>query len=122
MCAIIGVLGKNLPSQEQFIKARDTMTHRGPDDAGVLFSEEGIALGHRRLSIIDLSRRPSADVFSRWGVGIVFNGEIYNFRELREELKRFYKFRTKTDTEVFLPHTRDGGQNPRSICAECLLL
>ncbi|MEK7178760.1 MAG: asparagine synthase (glutamine-hydrolyzing) [Patescibacteria group bacterium] len=104
MCAIIGVLGKNLPSQEQFIKARDTMTHRGPDDAGVYYSpKEGIALGHRRLSIIDLSTDGRQPMFSPDGaLGIVFNGEIYNFRELREELKRFYKFRTKTDTEVIL--------------------
>ncbi len=104
MCAIIGVLGKNLPSQEQFIKARDTMTHRGPDDAGMYYKpEEGIALGHRRLSIIDLSpegRQPFFSYDKRYA--IVFNGEIYNYKELKDELKNKYPFKTKTDTEVLL--------------------
>src|SRR3989344_1270593 len=54
MCAIIGSLGNNLPTQEQFKKARDAMTHRGPDDSGLYYnSDEGIALGFRRLSVID---------------------------------------------------------------------
>ena len=104
MCAIIGVLGRNLPDQEQFKKARDTMTHRGPDDAGLYYApEEGVALGHRRLSIIDLSaagRRP----FSSWDNRflITFNGEIYNYRELKKELEEFYSFKTDSDTEVLL--------------------
>ena len=104
MCAIIGVLGRNLPDQEQFKKARDTMTHRGPDDAGLYYApEEGVALGHRRLSIIDLSaagRQP----FSSWDNRflITFNGEIYNYRELKKELEEFYSFKTDSDTEVLL--------------------
>jgi len=104
MCAIIGVLGKNLPSQEQFIKARDTMTHRGPDDAGIYYApQEGIALGHRRLSIIDLSPEGRQPFFSNDGrYAIVFNGEIYNYQELKKELKNKYPFKTKTDTEVLL--------------------
>ena len=104
MCAIIGVLGNKLPDKETFIKARDTMTHRGPDDAGLYYSpKEGVALGHRRLSIIDLSEAGRQPFFSKDGaVGIVFNGEIYNFRELRETLKGFYPFETKTDTEVII--------------------
>src|SRR3989344_6420088 len=104
MCAIIGVLGKNVPDQEQFKKARDTMTHRGPDDAGLCYApEEGVALGHRRLSIIDLSADGRQPLFSSDGkIAIVFNGEIYNFKELRRELESSYVFRTKTDTEVIL--------------------
>jgi len=104
MCAIIGVLGNNLPDKEKFIKARDTMTHRGPDDAGVYYvPEEEIALGHRRLSIIDLSplgRQPFLSADGRFS--IVFNGEIYNYKELKKELKGFYDFKTETDTEVLL--------------------
>jgi len=104
MCAIIGILGKNLPSQEQFKKARDTMTHRGPDDAGMYYApEEGIALGHRRLSIIDLSRAGQQPLFSNDGrYAVVFNGEIYNYLDLKKELKGKYNFKTRTDTEVLL--------------------
>jgi len=104
MCAIIGVFGKRLPDQEQFKKARDTMTHRGPDDAGLYYApEEGVALGHRRLSIIDLSVDGRQPLFSSdKKMAIVFNGEIYNFKELRKELESSYVFGTKTDTEVIL--------------------
>src|SRR3989338_8766538 len=101
MCAIIGVFGKNLPSKEQFIKARDTMLHRGPDDAGVYYApEEGVALGFRRLSIIDLSQNGRQPFFSNdRRFVIIFNGEIYNYIELKKELKNFYEFKTQTDTE-----------------------
>ena len=104
MCAIIGVFGKKLPSREQFIKARDTMTHRGPDDAGLYYAPaEGVALGHRRLSIIDLSDAGHQPFMSSDGrFVLVFNGEIYNYREIKEELKYFYNFKTQTDTEVLL--------------------
>jgi asparagine synthase (glutamine-hydrolysing) len=81
---------------------RDTMTHRGPDDEGVYLAP-GVGLGHRRLSIIDLSggRQPMANADeSLW---VTFNGEIYNFRELRTLLEaKGYVFRTKSDTEVIL--------------------
>ena len=104
MCAIIGVLGNNLPSKEKFIQARDTMTHRGPDDAGVYYTpKESTALGHRRLSIIDLSEsghQPSTSNDGRFV--ITYNGEIYNYKEIKEELKNSYDFKTQTDTEVLL--------------------
>jgi asparagine synthase (glutamine-hydrolysing) len=83
----------------------DTLVHRGPDDAGVWASADGtVALSHRRLSIIDLSplgRNPmSWDGGRLW---ITFNGEIYNFRELRRELEQAgHRFRSQTDTEVVL--------------------
>jgi asparagine synthase (glutamine-hydrolysing) len=81
------------------------MSHRGPDGAGEWWSEDGrIGLGHRRLAIIDLSsngHQPMQDVTGE--LWIVFNGEIYNFRDLREELTRKgYAFRSGTDTEVIL--------------------
>lgn len=81
----------------------DGLIHRGPDDHGY-WADDHCALGHRRLSIIDLSpagRQPMANADSR--VQITFNGEIYNFQQLRRELEsEGYLFRTQTDTEVIL--------------------
>jgi asparagine synthase (glutamine-hydrolysing) len=88
------------------------LAHRGPDDAGILhLRERGIGLAHRRLSIIDLSPRghqPMADVTGT--VTIVYNGEIYNYRELRRELvEDGYRFASDCDTEVLLNlYLRDG--------------
>lgn len=76
--------------------------HRGPDGTGI-FLDEKISLGHNRLSIIDLSRAATQPMASRDGrLIIVFNGEIYNFKELKAELKNFYQFQTASDTEVIL--------------------
>jgi asparagine synthase (glutamine-hydrolysing) len=79
-----------------------TLVHRGPDDEGYHVSGS-LGLGFRRLSIIDLSggRQPMSDAEKT--VWVVFNGEIYNFRELRQELEsRGHQFRTKSDTEVIV--------------------
>lgn len=104
MCGIVGVLGGNIPDKLVLEKARDAMIHRGPDDAGVYYNQqEGIGLGHRRLSIIDLSsagHQPIADNSGRFV--LIFNGEIYNYLEIKEELKNFYQFKTRADTEVLL--------------------
>jgi asparagine synthase (glutamine-hydrolysing) len=84
---------------------RDTLTHRGPDDFGVWVDPEGTcALAHRRLSIIDLSDKGRQPMVTPDGaVGLVFNGEIYNFREHRSSLeKRGYTFNSNTDSEVLL--------------------
>jgi asparagine synthase (glutamine-hydrolysing) len=79
----------------------DAIAHRGPDDSGS-FVEEGIALGQRRLSIIDLSSAGHQPMSSVDGnLVLVFNGEIYNYQELKQEFKE-YPFQTKTDTEVIL--------------------
>lgn len=80
-----------------------TLTHRGPDDEGI-YVKENIGLGHRRLSIIDLSPAGHQPMSNEDGtVWIVFNGEIYNFLELRGDLeKKGYRFRSRTDTEVLL--------------------
>ncbi|MBI5401587.1 asparagine synthase (glutamine-hydrolyzing) [Candidatus Wolfebacteria bacterium] len=111
MCGIIGVLG-NIPEQKIIEGARDTMEHRGPDDAGLYYSKkEDIALGHRRLSIIDLSSAGHQPFFSNDGRFVtVFNGEIYNYLEIKQELKDFYDFKTKTDTEVVLASYRKWGE------------
>jgi len=90
------------------------IAHRGPDDAGgCIIAEKGIGLGHRRLSIIDLSplgHQPMWDVTG--SALIVFNGEIYNYRELRASLAaEGYGFRSKSDTEVLLNlYLRDGAE------------
>ena len=106
MCAIVGIAGLTNYDRREWLKtARDTMLHRGPDDAGIWWSEDDlIGLGHRRLSIVDLSalgHQPMADITNRYT--IVFNGEIYNFRSLRMELvDAGFKFISNTDTEVIL--------------------
>ena len=84
------------------VRMRDAMVHRGPDDEGVFFAD-GVALGHRRLSIIDVagSRQPMANPDE--SVWLTYNGEVYNFQELRAELEaRGMTFSTKGDTEVVL--------------------
>ncbi len=85
------------------VKMGDKIAHRGPDAHGE-YLDEGIGLCHRRLSIIDLSIAGNQPMFSEDdNLVIVFNGEIYNFPELRKELeKKGYPFKTKTDTEVIL--------------------
>jgi asparagine synthase (glutamine-hydrolysing) len=103
MCGIIGIFGSTIDrAQLGTMVARQN--HRGPDANGVYVSPNGrVALGHNRLSIIDLSdagRQPMSDPSGRYW--IVFNGEVYNYLELRAELASDYTFRTKTDTEVLL--------------------
>lgn len=103
MCGIIGVLGQ-LPEKSIVVQARDTMAHRGPDDQGIYYSpKEGLALGHLRLSIIDLSSTGHQPMISNdHSLVVVFNGEIYNYLEIRKELEGFYDFKTNSDTEVLL--------------------
>lgn len=98
------MVGKNIPDKELVEEARDSMFHRGPDDAGLYYSRpEGVALGHRRLSIIDLSPTGHQPFFSNDGrYVIIFNGEIYNYLEIKKELKGRYDFKTPSDTEVLI--------------------
>lgn len=103
MCGIAGVIGAELPDEALAIRARDTLSHRGPDDAGC-FRTDGAWLAHRRLAIIDVGdpgHQPFAD--EETGTTIVFNGEIFNYIELRAELETHgHRFRSHTDTEVLL--------------------
>ncbi|MEK7164768.1 MAG: asparagine synthetase B, partial [Patescibacteria group bacterium] len=103
MCGIIGTIGSKL-DRASFEKARDSLAHRGPDDFGIFIDENaGAMLGHRRLSIIDLSKAGHQPMESGDGRYVVtYNGEIYNYLELKDELKGQYEFKTKTDTEVLL--------------------
>jgi len=115
MCGIVGVYSKyTVVERSLLVRMRDTMTHRGPDDAGLWQSPNGqLGLAHRRLSIIDLSpagHQPMADQTNR--INIVFNGEIYNFQDLRLELEsRGHIFRSHSDTEVLLEAYRQWGTN-----------
>jgi len=105
MCGFAGLIGKDLVQEADIVHMRDTMSHRGPDGAGVWISTDGVVgMGHRRLSIIDLSplgHQPMANEDEN--IWIVYNGEIYNFLELQSELKkRGHIFRSRTDTEVII--------------------
>ena len=106
MCAIVGKLSSSGLVDRRLIEAmRDTMTHRGPDDAGLWLNDEGsVGLAHRRLSIIDLSPNGHQPMTNEDGsIWLVFNGEIYNFQELRDELQKAgHMFRSITDTEVII--------------------
>lgn len=101
MCGIFGIVSPNI-SKSALEKATSTLRHRGPDDAGYFLGED-IGLGHRRLSIIDLEGGHQP-IFNEDGSKcIVFNGEIYNFQELREVLiARGHRFSTRSDTETIL--------------------
>lgn len=106
MCGICGFYSKQNISLEQLTEMNDTLYHRGPDDSGVEIYQGkenySIGLAQRRLSILDLSpmgHQPMHSVDKR--VSIAYNGEIYNFLELREELKD-YPFKSHCDTEVIL--------------------
>lgn len=111
MCGIAGTIGW---ADERVIKAMtEALAHRGPDDQGLYVDKAGrVALGHRRLSIIDLSaagHQPMSYANGRYW--ITFNGEIYNFMELRAELERCgHQFRSATDTEVLLAAYAEWGE------------
>ena len=103
MCSISGICNfEKKPSTQIVELMTQCLSHRGPDDSG-FFQNENISLGHNRLSIIDLrnSKQPMKDDKSK--NIIIFNGEIYNFKELKSELQSFgHKFDTEGDTEVIL--------------------
>ena len=103
MCGIIGTIRTDEPVNEQRLAdARDLMKHRGPDNVGL--SVEGpCGFGFRRLAILDLSAAGSQPMNSQDSrVQLVFNGEIYNYLDLKQELARSHSFRSKTDSEVLL--------------------
>lgn len=99
MCGIVGSIGYPTDAVNAAVTS---MQHRGPD-AGGIWQRRNVVLGHRRLSIVDLSAngdQPMVDATGR--IAITFNGEIYNFRELKRALRPHYAFTTETDTEVLL--------------------
>ena len=111
MCGICGLLGESNDATGNVSRMLQTIAHRGPNDEGTFF-ENKVALGHRRLSIIDLSKNGHQPMFSADGrLAIVYNGELYNFKSLKLQLQRAlsgdmqtmaYPFQTQSDTEVIL--------------------
>lgn len=104
MCGIAGIVNfEQEVSKESIIEMCNTMVHRGPDAEGV-YIDGSLGLGHRRLSIIDLSENGNQPMVEDSGnYVIVFNGEIYGFQTLKNELLELgVNFRSKTDTEVVL--------------------
>ena len=106
MCGVVGVVSREPQTHRSWLsEGSRKLNHRGPDDRGEWWSDDGrIGLAHRRLSILDLSplgRQPMHN--QHHGLSIVFNGEIYNFVELRSELQKLgHVFCSKSDTEVLL--------------------
>jgi asparagine synthase (glutamine-hydrolysing) len=100
MCGIFGVVG-NI-SHEKFEYCLSKLEHRGPDGFGIWY-EDGINLGHRRLSIIDLTENGKQPMLFEDKYAITFNGEIYNYLEIKSELQVLgYRFKSASDTEVVL--------------------
>ena len=106
MCGIAGIVSKNtsLVSQQRIEKATACLVHRGPEEEGFYINEkQTAALGHRRLCIIDLSKAAAQPMQYLNRYHIVFNGELYNYIEVRKELKnKGYHFTSQSDTEVIL--------------------
>jgi asparagine synthase (glutamine-hydrolysing) len=117
MCGVAGIYAyhyaANAVDRDELRRIRDHMAARGPDGRGEWYSrQERVGFGHRRLTIIDLSDRGAQPMVSTDGkLVITFNGEIYNYRQLRTLLEgRGYQFRTQTDTEVLLHLYADKGE------------
>jgi asparagine synthase (glutamine-hydrolysing) len=112
MCGIAGLFHLETPKPVDPARVRamtDAMVHRGPDGSGI-WTAPGVGLGHRRLSIIDVAGSPQPMASSDDAITIIFNGEIYNFAEIRSELKALgHQFRTQGDTEVILIGYRQWG-------------
>src|ERR1700682_355760 len=111
MCGIAGMIlaSPGVVDASTIHRMCQTIVHRGPDDEGI-YAKDGVGLGMRRLSIIDLSggRQPVHN--EDRSVWIVFNGEIYNFPQLREQLERSgHRFYTRSDTEVIVHLYEDYG-------------
>lgn len=100
MCGIAGFFGQG--SEQTLKNMTRTLRHRGPDDEGFYY-KENVGLGHQRLSIIDLSPEGKQPMSNEDGtITIAFNGEIYNFKDLKKQLKKAHKFKGQTDTEVIV--------------------
>jgi len=107
MCGFVGMLGAVTP--DRIRNANDLIRHRGPDDEGY-YNDGRISLGFRRLSIIDLSKAGHQPMSNEDGtIWIVYNGEVYNYVEIREDLKN-HVFKSRTDTEVVLHAYEEWGE------------
>lgn len=117
MCGILGIASTQVQQDRAWLsKGRDMMSHRGPDDSGEWWSEDGlIGFAHRRLSILELStlgKQPMQLSRDEKTYSLIFNGEIYNFPELRKELEHLgHRFHSKSDTEILLASYAEWGAN-----------
>jgi asparagine synthase (glutamine-hydrolysing) len=105
MCGVAGIVALGsapAPAREALLRMAGALTHRGPDELGI-YRDAGAGLAHARLSIVDLAtgQQPMSDALrTTW---LVFNGEIFNYLELRAELSALgHRFRTRSDTEVIV--------------------
>jgi asparagine synthase (glutamine-hydrolysing) len=114
MCGVTGIVKAHLdemPNEKVLLAMRDAMHHRGPDEAG-LYLAKGIGLGHRRLSIIDLSHGQQPMVDEAAGLALVYNGELYNFEKIKAELGTAgVAFTSHSDTEVLLRAWQQWGED-----------
>ena len=114
MCGIVGILSDTRGNREDLTgrvtAMASSLAHRGPDDEGFFFAD-GVALGHRRLSIIDLATGHQPMFNEDGSVCIVFNGEIYNYAQVKEELSaKGHRFATNSDTETIVHAYEEWGQ------------
>ena len=105
-----GITGFNWSDMRLIKNMTNTMSNRGPDDSGH-YVDDYISIGHRRLSILDLSCAGHQPMFDKnKEIVIVYNGEIYNYIEIKQELKKKgYTFKSKTDTEMILNAYKEWG-------------
>ncbi|MBW2436376.1 MAG: asparagine synthase (glutamine-hydrolyzing), partial [Deltaproteobacteria bacterium] len=106
MCGIAGCIGSQ--DTQTVNRMLDALPHRGPDDRGLHIFENGV-LGHTRLSIVDVAHGHQPILTNGGASGIICNGEIYNFAELKNDLTPQYRFKTNSDTEVILHLYREEG-------------
>ena len=110
MCGFVGFYSKDIKDENVIKEMNSQITHRGPDSDGYYF-DKGINFGFRRLSIIDLHEGSQPILNENNDVAIIFNGEIYNYQEIKDDLlEKGYKFKTNTDTEVILHGYEEYGE------------
>ncbi|HEX2786732.1 MAG TPA: asparagine synthase (glutamine-hydrolyzing) [Ignavibacteria bacterium] len=105
MCGIAGIISPGFDvNNDELLSLGFSIQHRGPDHQGIWFSpQKNIGLVHRRLAIIDLSERANEPMSDASGkIKLIFNGEIYNYKEIKSQLEKDYEFRTSSDAEVVI--------------------